>query len=208
MKVETTKDAAHYLSLPYTIILRQDEEGDYVGRIQELSGCTAHGETEAVAVKNLREVQALWIDAALSAGIPIPEPEKEELPSGKWLQRVPRKLHRQLIKQAALENVSLNQLVTTMLTESVTARAYMRAFETVLIDAQKRAVKYSALAHILPAVLWMRPDTKLQASWHIPFRTEPGELVAGTTRARKLLSSAGFLNKVYTDEHEIVARQR
>lgn len=46
----------------------------------------------------------------------------EDLPSGKWLQRVPRTLHRDLIRLAERERVSLNQLVTSLLSEAVGAR--------------------------------------------------------------------------------------
>ena len=57
---------------------------------------------------------------ARSAGSPEGSPEK--LPSGKWLQRVPRTLHRDLIRLAERERVSLNQLVTALLSEAVGAR--------------------------------------------------------------------------------------
>ena len=46
----------------------------------------------------------------------------EDLPSGRWLQRVPRTLHRDLIRLAERERVSLNQLVTALLSEAVGAR--------------------------------------------------------------------------------------
>ena len=36
MKTEKTKDIAYYESLPYTITIRKDDEGDFVARIQEL----------------------------------------------------------------------------------------------------------------------------------------------------------------------------
>ena len=52
----------------------------------------------------------------------IPPAISEELPSGKWLQRVPRTLHRDLIRLAERERVSLNQLVTSLLSEAVGAR--------------------------------------------------------------------------------------
>ena len=116
-----TKDAiADYLNLPYTITLRQDEDGDWVGHIKELEGCAAHGQNQAEALANLREVQEAWIHLRLETGKPIPEPEPEEvLPSGKWLQRVPRSLHRALIELAKREDTSLNSLVTSMLSEAV-----------------------------------------------------------------------------------------
>jgi antitoxin HicB len=127
---DMTKNLSYYESLPYTVVVRRDEEGDFVARTQELPGCIAHGESEAVAIEQLRSMQKLWLEDALSAGDLIPEPEAEEdLPSGKWVQRVPRKLHRDLVREAQRENVSLNQLVTSMLSEALTMRACTHAFE-------------------------------------------------------------------------------
>src|ERR1035438_10240793 len=93
MKIETTKDIAYYEALPYTIVVRKDEDGDFVARIQELPGCIAHGDMEGSAIEHLRSMQKLWLEDSLSAAEAIPEPEDDTiLPSGKWVQRVPRKL--------------------------------------------------------------------------------------------------------------------
>ena len=43
----------------------------------------------------------------------------EDLPSGKWLQRVPRTLHLKLSALAKREGISLNQLVVSILAEAV-----------------------------------------------------------------------------------------
>jgi predicted RNase H-like HicB family nuclease len=127
------KPVSHYLSLPYTIRLRRDEEGDVVARIEELPGCISHGANEAEALKNLREMQKLWLDDCVATGQPIPEPEDvEPLPSGKWVQRVPRSLHRRLAEQARVEGVSLNQLVTSMLAQQLGARSLPRPVEPML----------------------------------------------------------------------------
>src|ERR1051326_4984790 len=119
-KEEAVKDLVYYLSLPYTITLRPDEEGDYIARIKELPGCVAHGEDKQEALENLRNVQQAWIQECLDSKSHIPEPEEEEvLPSGKWVQRVPRTLHQRLTRLAKAESVSLNQLVTSMLSEAI-----------------------------------------------------------------------------------------
>ena len=41
--------------------------------------------------------------------------EDDDLPSGKWVQRVPRSLHKRLVEVAKKEGVSLNSLVQTYL---------------------------------------------------------------------------------------------
>jgi antitoxin HicB len=117
------KNLRHYMSLPYTLILRKDEDGDFVARVEELSGCAAHGKTETEALRNLEEAKELWVSDCLETGSPVPEPAVEEvLPSGKWVQRVPRSLHKQLVLTAKQEGVSLNQLVTSVLSEAVGRR--------------------------------------------------------------------------------------
>lgn len=109
-----------YMGMPYTIILRQDEEGDFIAQIEELQGCLAHGETEGSAIKNLREAQEFWIRDSLESGHPIPDPQAEEImPSGKWLQRAPKSIHKRLIEFAKRENVSLNSFVVSVLSRAV-----------------------------------------------------------------------------------------
>jgi antitoxin HicB len=123
-----TKDLKYYLSLPYTTVLKKDEEGDTVARIEELDDCVSHGADEAEAIANLRTMQAAWIEACIKSGRRVPEPEStEELPSGRFLQRLPRSLHQRLIRLAKKENVSLNTLVTTMLADGATAKLFGEA---------------------------------------------------------------------------------
>ena len=82
-----------YMKLPYTVILRRDEDGDVIARIKELEGCVADGQDEMEALGNLEAVKDLWISTAVKAGQTIPLPESDdELPSGKFLARVPRSL--------------------------------------------------------------------------------------------------------------------
>ena len=114
-------DISTYLSLPYAIVLQRDDEGDVVATIPDLDGCMADGVDEAEALANLASAQAAWIAAALDAGQEIPRPAsaKGDLPSGKWLQRVPRSLHQKLVKVAEADGVSLNQFVACVLAEAV-----------------------------------------------------------------------------------------
>lgn len=123
--VKKKKDLDYYLRLPFTEVLRPDDEGDFVARIAELQGCVAHGDTKAKALENLQTVKELWIQDAFENGDPIPEPEVETaLPSGKWVQRVPRSLHKKLVALAKREGTSLNQLVVSVLSACVGASAF------------------------------------------------------------------------------------
>src|SRR5216110_1390304 len=101
------KTLNEYLALPYTVVLRKDEDGDIVGRVDELPGCIAHGATRVEALELLEEVQREWIADALERKHPVPEPiQTDDLPSGKWAQRVPRSLHARLATRAHDEGVS------------------------------------------------------------------------------------------------------
>ena len=127
MKTEVTKNIDHYMGLPYTVSLRRDEDGDVVAKVQELPGCVAHGRDEREALDSLKEIQRAWLEDCIESGQGVPAPEIDErLPSGKWVQRVPRTLHKRLAKLAEREHVSLNQLVTAMLTEAVAARTWVQ----------------------------------------------------------------------------------
>jgi antitoxin HicB len=118
------KRLREYMKLPYTVILRRDEEGDFIARVRELEGCVADGQDEMEALGNLELVKALWIETALKTGQQIPRPEDDdELPSGKFLTRLPRSLHKNLVEIANYEGVSLNQLVTVALAELAGRRA-------------------------------------------------------------------------------------
>lgn len=120
-----SKTLQEYMSLPYTIILRRDKRDEiFVARVEELPGCSAHGDTEQESLSNLRDNMEAWIGDCIDSGDAVPEPAAEiELPSGKWLQRVPRSLHLKLIRLAKQEGVSLNQLVTSALAEAAGGRA-------------------------------------------------------------------------------------
>jgi len=156
MKIEVGKDVKYFLALPYGISLRRDDEGDWVAKVDELPGCTAHGAERAEALENLEEVQRAWIEDAIAAGSPIPEPDAAEgLPSGKWLQRVPRSLHKKLTELAKKEGVSLNQLATSVLAEAVGSR-----------HEQSISAAHSPTAELI----WvnMSPQGSFAPEWKLP----------------------------------------
>jgi antitoxin HicB len=116
--MKTTED---YMKLPYTLTVRWSaDDGLFVARVKEIEGCTGHGGSEAEAIAMLRDNMREWISFCLEAGDEIPLPaDADHLPSGKWLQRVPRSLHKRLVQCAENEGVSLNTFVTACLAQAV-----------------------------------------------------------------------------------------
>lgn len=149
-------DLDNYLRLPYAITLRPDEEGDWIAQMRELKGCIAHGGTQAEALERLDDAKREWIKSALEHALPVPMPAPEEsLPSGKWIQRVPKSLHNDLRQLARGEGTSLNHLVTRILSEYVgSARTavsfrwlpvHMLGLTGTLMPAQGDSMTYSLL---------------------------------------------------------------
>ena len=116
------KTVEDYLRLPYTIQLRQYEDGTFFADVAELPGCMTEADTAEEAVETIREAMAGWIEVALSEGLPIPEPAGEPEYSGRFLVRTPRSLHRDLVRRARAEGASLNQFVVTTLSRALGGR--------------------------------------------------------------------------------------
>lgn len=114
------KTVEYYMRLPYTIELRNDpeDEGWFV-RVKELEGCTSQGDTAEEAIEMIQEAMELWLEVSLEDGLPIPEPRPDEDYSGKFVVRVPRSLHRDLVNTAEQEGVSLNQYINVALARAV-----------------------------------------------------------------------------------------
>jgi predicted RNase H-like HicB family nuclease len=97
-----------------------DEDDGFIAVVPDLAGCNAWGKTETRAIREARDAITAWIKAAKSMKRPIPPPSKpaDEMEySGKFLLRVPRRLHAEMAKSAKAQGVSLNQYVLYLLTD-------------------------------------------------------------------------------------------
>lgn len=110
------------MGFPYRIVVEWSEEDSvFVARVPALAGCAAHGETEADAAAEARVAADAILDVMRESGRALPEAETS-LPSGQIRLRLPRSLHADLARRAALEGVSLNHIMV-MLLSSATTRA-------------------------------------------------------------------------------------
>jgi predicted RNase H-like HicB family nuclease len=60
----------------YPVIIYPAEEGGYVAEVPALKGCLAQGETQAECLKELKKVQALWLESAQRNNKKIPTAEE------------------------------------------------------------------------------------------------------------------------------------
>jgi len=92
--------------------LSKEEGGGYVITFPDLPGCRSDGGTPEEAIKNGRDALASWLAVAAEFGDKIPGPFGAV--SGRFVQRLPRSLHAQLIARAKAEGVSLNTLIVSL----------------------------------------------------------------------------------------------
>ena len=112
------KKVEYYMNLKYRLeILPDPDEGGYVVRYPDLSGCISSGETISDAVANAEDAKKEWITAAIEEGIEIREPASIEDFSGQFKLRLPRSLHRSLSEHAKAEGISMNQYCLYLLSK-------------------------------------------------------------------------------------------
>lgn len=101
--------------------LSKDEGGGYAITFPDLPGCRSDGATPEEAIKNGRDALQSWLTVAQEFGDKVPGPFAAV--SGRFVQRVPRSLHAQLIAQAKAEGVSLNTLIVALVSQGLGLRA-------------------------------------------------------------------------------------
>ena len=119
---KTKMSVADYLKLPYTIEVTQDESDGYTGwfaKVEELPGCMTQADTFDELGEMIEDAKRAWIESALEDGVEIPLPRKVEDYSGKFVVRLPKSLHKQLVNTANQEGVSLNTYVNVALSQAV-----------------------------------------------------------------------------------------
>ena len=118
----STMKLEDYLELPYTIEVLKDEGENYSGwfaRVVELPGCMTQADTFAELSEMIEEAMALWIETALEDGETIPLPRSVDDFSGRFVIRIPKSLHKELVEMAEREGVSLNTYVNVALGKTI-----------------------------------------------------------------------------------------
>ncbi|HEY1615275.1 MAG TPA: type II toxin-antitoxin system HicB family antitoxin [Rhizomicrobium sp.] len=119
----------------YPITLRpldEDDGGGWLAELPDLRGCMADGATPEEAMREAIDAAKSWIATARAHGDPIPAPSRtnRNAPSGRWVLRTPRSLHKRLSDRAQAEGVSLNTLTVALLAQALGERTMSRGGES------------------------------------------------------------------------------
>jgi len=150
------KKLDEYIQEPYTRILIPNDDGSYSAEILEFSGCFADGNSANEAMENLTRAAESWIETCLEQGLEIPKPFMNQDFGGKVALRLPRSLHRQAVRFAERDGVSLNQFLVT----AIAARVGAEDFYSYLANRFERQIA-STTPRINIQMMVMIPEGKL-----------------------------------------------
>ena len=102
--------------------LSADEGGGFLISYPDFSDCISDGDSVEQAIVNGRDALRSTIAALKAKEVPIPAPNGGSVASGKFVARVPKTVHAQLVTRAKAEGVSLNSLVLTFIAEGLGRR--------------------------------------------------------------------------------------
>ena len=97
----------------YEMTIIPEEDGYLAARFPDFPGIITGGRTPEEAVRNAREALQVTLETMHARKMPLPAPKRAF--SGQFNVRVPRSLHRALVRSADEEGVSLNALVSQLL---------------------------------------------------------------------------------------------
>lgn len=133
------RDLDYYMKLNYEIILKKIdkyEEVFYQAYTRELDPVAFYGvgDTPVEAIKSFEYTKEEMFKDYLAEGLEIPEPELEEVEkySGKFVVRTTPKIHRDLIREAKKQKLSLNSLINSIFTSHLTSSGLLAMAERVL----------------------------------------------------------------------------
>jgi antitoxin HicB len=108
MASERLRSVEEYMRLPYRMEI-YDDGGYWAAECPDLPGFAAGHETWEGLQAAIEDAKQAYFEAAIESGRPVPEPSApQEDVSGRILVRLSKSLHRQAIRAARRDGVSLN----------------------------------------------------------------------------------------------------
>jgi predicted RNase H-like HicB family nuclease len=100
----------------YRVVVEWSPEDEaFVARVPALTGCAAHGRTPERATREAVIAARAMLDSMRAHGLSLPAKDLTPRHSGQLRLRLPRSLHERLSRLAALDGVSLNQELVSLL---------------------------------------------------------------------------------------------
>jgi len=65
--------------MKYTIMIEKGRESGYVAKCPALRGCVSQGATKEDALRNIKEVMEVYVEALLEDGLPLPVEDGTEV---------------------------------------------------------------------------------------------------------------------------------
>lgn len=127
-----------YLKLEYRFNVIADPDGGYVIEFPDLPGCLTQVDDPSEIVPMAMDAKRSWITVSFEEGMDIPLPTYPSLEeySGRFVVRMPKRLHRELVEQAERNGVSLNTWMIHLLSGRA---AETRGAEIVKRGMERRA---------------------------------------------------------------------
>jgi len=120
-----------------------EEDQEYIATCPAFPGLSAFGETEEEALREGKIALAGFIETFKTNNMPLPEPAVYEAVSGKFQLRLLKSLHRQAVRMAQLERVSLNTFIADAVRTRVTGEqvgaSMLKEVRQLLVQTQTTA---------------------------------------------------------------------
>lgn len=114
-----------YRNLKYPMLIEPGEEGGFVVTYPDLPGVIGEGETVAEATDAAEDLRLAWTEAKLDNGWEVPLPGELTSCNGTLTVRIPPSLHKRLSLRARSEKISLNRLISYLLSTSISVPAIL-----------------------------------------------------------------------------------
>lgn len=111
-----------------------DGDNGYIATCPEFPGLSAFGETADEALSEAKIALEMFVEVYKEEGQPLPKPIARQKYSGQFRLRLPKSLHARLSHQAEIEEVSLNTLAVSYLSEGIARSVAVQSVEPSIIE--------------------------------------------------------------------------